>query len=106
MFDLDPKTLLVLVPALPLVGALVTVALGRVLGPRAHWPAVVSIAAAAVAAVTLLVGLQRAELRKGTVPEAGTVPEQSRQSPSNPAATRRVAGGVARANRAGVGNRP
>jgi NADH-quinone oxidoreductase subunit L len=74
MFDLDSKTLLVLVPALPLVGALVTVALGRLLGPRAHWPAVVSIAAAAVAAVTLLVGLQRADLRKGTVPEAGTVP--------------------------------
>jgi NADH-quinone oxidoreductase subunit L len=59
MFDLDSKTLLVLVPALPLLGALLTVALGRVLGPRAHWPAILSIAAAAVAAVTLLVGLGR-----------------------------------------------
>lgn len=59
MPDLDSSTLLVLVPALPLVGALVTVALGRLLGPRAHWPAVLSIAAAAVAAVTLLVGLGR-----------------------------------------------
>ncbi|MFM8413608.1 MAG: NADH-quinone oxidoreductase subunit L [Planctomycetota bacterium] len=59
MPDLDATTLLVLVPALPLVGALVTVALGRLLGPRAHWPAVLSIAAAAVAAVTLLAGLGR-----------------------------------------------
>jgi NADH-quinone oxidoreductase subunit L len=59
MPDLDSKTLLVLVPALPLLGALLTVALGRVLGPRAHWPAILSIAAAAVAAVTLLVGLGR-----------------------------------------------
>jgi len=59
MPDLDSSTLLVLVPALPLVGALLTVALGRVLGPRAHWPAILSIAAAAVAAVTLLVGLGR-----------------------------------------------
>jgi NADH-quinone oxidoreductase subunit L len=59
MPDLDSSTLLVLVPALPLLGALLTVALGRVLGPRAHWPAILSIAAAAVAAVTLLVGLGR-----------------------------------------------
>jgi NADH:ubiquinone oxidoreductase subunit 5 (subunit L)/multisubunit Na+/H+ antiporter MnhA subunit len=59
MPDLDSKTLLVLVPALPLLGALLTVALGRLLGPRAHWPAILSIAAAAVAAVTLLVGLGR-----------------------------------------------
>ena len=59
MPELDSKTLLVLVPALPLLGALLTVALGRVLGPRAHWPAILSIAAAAVAAVTLLVGLGR-----------------------------------------------
>jgi NADH-quinone oxidoreductase subunit L len=59
MPDLDSSTLLVLVPALPLLGALLTVALGRLLGPRAHWPAVLSIAAAAVAAVTLLVGLGR-----------------------------------------------
>jgi NADH-quinone oxidoreductase subunit L len=74
MPDLDSSTLLVLVPALPLLGALLTVALGRVLGPRAHWPAILSIAAAAVAAVTLLVGLRGAEVRKGTVPEAGTAP--------------------------------
>jgi NADH-quinone oxidoreductase subunit L len=59
MPELDSSTLLVLVPALPLLGALLTVALGRLLGPRAHWPAVLSIAAAAVAAVTLLVGLGR-----------------------------------------------
>ncbi len=59
MFSLDPTTLLVLVPALPLVGAILTVALGRVLGPKAHWPAVVSIAASAAVAVTMLVGLGR-----------------------------------------------
>jgi NADH-quinone oxidoreductase subunit L len=59
MPELDSSTLLILVPALPLLGALLTVALGRLLGPRAHWPAVLSIAAAAVAAVTLLVGLGR-----------------------------------------------
>ncbi len=57
MPELDPLTLLVLVPALPLVGALVTVLLGRRLGPRAHWPAIVSIAAAATTAVLLLIGL-------------------------------------------------
>jgi NADH-quinone oxidoreductase subunit L len=59
MFELNASTLLVLVPALPLVGAILTVALGRLLGPRAHWPAVVSIAAAAGVAITLLVGLGR-----------------------------------------------
>ena len=56
---IDPTTLLVLVPALPLLGAILTLLLGRLLGPRAHWPAVISIAAAAVAAVVLLVGLGR-----------------------------------------------
>ncbi|MFM7137123.1 MAG: NADH-quinone oxidoreductase subunit L [Planctomycetota bacterium] len=65
MPDLESSTLLVLVPALPLLGALLTVALGRVLGPRAHWPAVLSIAAAAVAAVTLLTGLGREVLLVG-----------------------------------------
>jgi len=59
MPDFDLATLLVLVPALPLAGAILTVLLGRVLGSRAHWPAVLSIAAGAVAAVTLLVGLGR-----------------------------------------------
>ena len=49
--------LLVLVPALPLGGTLLTVLLGRRLGSQAHWPAIVSIAAAAVVAVTLVVGL-------------------------------------------------
>ena len=59
MPQLSPTLLLVLVPLLPLGGAIATVLLGRLLGPRAHWPAVVSIAAAAVAAVTLLLGLGR-----------------------------------------------
>jgi NADH-quinone oxidoreductase subunit L len=59
MPDIDLTTLLLAVPALPLVGAVVTVLLGRLLGRHAHWPAVLSIAAAAVAAVTLLVQLPR-----------------------------------------------
>jgi len=71
MFDLDASTLLVLVPALPLVGAILTVALGRLLGPKAHWPAVVSIAAAAGVAITLLVGLGR-EVLVGNHDESGS----------------------------------
>ena len=59
MSNLTPATLLVLVPLLPLVGAVLTVALGRVLGSRAHLPAVASIAASAAVAVSLLVGLGR-----------------------------------------------
>ena len=56
---MSPATLLVLVPLLPLVGAILTVALGRRLGSRGHLPAITGIAAAAVVAVTLLVGLGR-----------------------------------------------
>ena len=48
--------LLVLVPLLPLVGAIGTVLLGRRLGPRAHLPAVAGIGAAAVVAFLLLLG--------------------------------------------------
>jgi len=59
MQDISPATLLVLVPLLPLVGAILTVALGRVLGRRAHVPAVISIAAAAACAIVLLVGTAR-----------------------------------------------
>ena len=46
--------LLVLVPLLPLLGAIATVLLGRRLGRAAHIPAVAGIAAAAVVAVVLL----------------------------------------------------
>ena len=59
MNDLSPSTLLVLVPLLPLAGAILTVALGRLLGSRAHLPAVAGIAAAFVVAATLLVGMAR-----------------------------------------------
>jgi NADH-quinone oxidoreductase subunit L len=59
MPNLDPATLLVLVPLLPLVGAVLTVALGRVLGSRAHLPAIAGIALSAVVAVSLLAGLGR-----------------------------------------------
>jgi NADH-quinone oxidoreductase subunit L len=47
--------LLVLVPLLPLVGAIGTVLLGRRLGARAHLPAVAGIGSAAVVAALLLV---------------------------------------------------
>ncbi|MEI6635341.1 MAG: hypothetical protein WCO99_02135, partial [Planctomycetota bacterium] len=59
MPDLSLSTLLVLVPLLPLVGAILTVALGRVLGPRAHLPAVAGIAGSAAVAITLLMGMAR-----------------------------------------------
>jgi NADH-quinone oxidoreductase subunit L len=52
-------TLLVLVPLLPLAGAIATVALGRRLGPRAHLPAIAGIAGSAVVALLLLLGLGR-----------------------------------------------
>ncbi|MDO7714791.1 MAG: hypothetical protein MUP93_07930, partial [Pirellulales bacterium] len=52
---MTPSFLLVLVPLLPLLAAIVTVIGGRRLGARAHLPAVVGIAAAAVVALSLLV---------------------------------------------------
>jgi NADH-quinone oxidoreductase subunit L len=70
MPDLSPETLLVLVPLLPLVAAVLTVACGRALGPRAHLPALAGIAAAAAVAVALLVGLGR-EVGAGAEPPAG-----------------------------------
>jgi NADH-quinone oxidoreductase subunit L len=57
MNELTPQTLLVLVPLLPLVGAVLTVALGRLLGRHAHLPAVAAIAAAFVVAGMLLTGI-------------------------------------------------
>ncbi len=48
--------LLVLIPLLPLLGAICTVLLGRRLGARAHLPAVVGIGAAAIVAAILLGG--------------------------------------------------
>jgi NADH-quinone oxidoreductase subunit L len=59
MQDISPATLLVLVPLLPLLGAIATVAFGRSLGRHAHLPAVASIAAAAACALVLLVGTAR-----------------------------------------------
>ena len=56
MQSLSPATLLVLVPLLPLAGAVLTLLLGRLLGSRAHLPAIAGIAAAAAVAVTLLLG--------------------------------------------------
>jgi len=65
MQDISPATLLVLVPLLPLVAAILTVALGRTLGSRAHLPAIAGIAASAAVAITLLVGMAR-EVGVGT----------------------------------------
>jgi NADH-quinone oxidoreductase subunit L len=53
----DPvSVLLALVPALPLLGCLITVLAGKLLGPRAHLPAVATIAASAVCSLVLLTG--------------------------------------------------
>ena len=52
---MTPSFLLVLVPLLPLLAALATVIGGQRLGPRAHLPAVVGIASAAVVGWSLLV---------------------------------------------------
>jgi len=66
MPELDSKTLLVLVPALPLLGALLTVALGRLaVAPR--------VGLAPRGRSRTLFGL-KAEVRKGTAPAAGTAP--------------------------------
>ena len=57
MNDLSPSTLLVLVPALPLAAAILTVALGRLLGGRSWLPSVIGIGGSFVVAVTLLTGM-------------------------------------------------
>lgn len=59
MQEFSPSALLVLVPLLPLVGAILTVLLGRRLGPRAHLPAMAGIAGAAVVAAMLLAATAR-----------------------------------------------
>ncbi|RLS30415.1 MAG: NADH-quinone oxidoreductase subunit L [Planctomycetota bacterium] len=55
MSPFSPTTLLVLVPLLPLLGAICTILLGRRLGARGHLPAVAGIAGAALVAGLLLV---------------------------------------------------
>ena len=53
MFEI--KTLLILVPGLPLLASLVTAALGpRVLGPRSHWPVVGAIGLSLLASLLLV----------------------------------------------------
>ncbi len=74
MPPLSPATLLVLVPLLPLVGAILTILLGRVLGSRAHLPAIAGIAAAAGAALMLLLA---------TANQVGS-PHGSHQEPIRP----------------------
>ena len=56
MQSLSPAMLLVLVPLLPLAGAVLTLLLGRSLRSRAHLPAIAGIAGAAAVAVALLLG--------------------------------------------------
>ena len=55
----DIKTLLILIPALPLAAALLTAVLGpRVLGPRSHLPTVAAIALSFVASLLLVFRVQ------------------------------------------------
>ncbi|MEN6407569.1 MAG: NADH-quinone oxidoreductase subunit L [Thermoguttaceae bacterium] len=54
------ETLLILIPALPLVGALLSAALGpRVLRRQSHWPVVVAVVASFLASVVLAFQVQR-----------------------------------------------
>jgi len=59
MQEFSLSTLLVLVPLFPLLGAIFTVLLGRTLGAKAHLPAMLGIAGAAVVAITLLAATAR-----------------------------------------------
>ena len=71
MFDI--KTLLILIPALPLAAALLTAALGpRVLGPRSHLPVVAAIALSFVASLLLVFQRSRADRRRAA--EGGQTP--------------------------------
>jgi len=69
---LDVKTLLVLIPALPLAATLATAALGkRVLRHQSHWPVVAALAGAFVASLLLVIEVngrsrQAAEVSKHT----------------------------------------
>ena len=62
--SLSISHLVVLVPLLPLLGAIATVLLGRRLGPRAHLPALAGIGAAAAVAALVLLGTA-ADVRGG-----------------------------------------
>ena len=52
--EMSIETLQLLVPLVPFIGAVATIILGRVLGSKAHIPAIASIAIAAAAALVLL----------------------------------------------------
>ncbi|MBT6918665.1 MAG: NADH-quinone oxidoreductase subunit L [Planctomycetaceae bacterium] len=52
---MSPSFLLILIPLLPLLAALTSIIFGRRLGSRAHLPAVIGLASAAVVALALLV---------------------------------------------------
>ena len=68
MQNISPATLLVLVPLLPLVGALLTLLLGKILRSRAHMPAITGIAAAAAVSLVLLVSTS---MQVGAGPSSG-----------------------------------
>ena len=64
MFDV--KTLLILIPALPLAAAILTAVLGRrVLRGRSHWPTVAALLLSFVASVVLLFQVQKQIERQG-----------------------------------------
>ncbi len=68
MQNISPATLLVLVPLLPLVGALLTLLLGKILRSRAHMPAITGIAAAAAVSLVLLASTS---MQVGAGPSSG-----------------------------------
>ena len=55
MENISPSTLLMMVPLLPLAGAILTLLFGKALGSRAHLPAIAGIAGAALISLVLLV---------------------------------------------------
>ena len=61
------ETLLILIPALPLAGAIFVAALGRWLGGRSHLPIVLAIAASFVCSLLLLLDVRASKAPSGAV---------------------------------------
>ena len=79
MFDV--KTLLILIPALPLAAALATAALGpRVLRGRSHLPVVAALALSFVASILLVFQVQGQIDQPGTARQRGARLRKSHQS--------------------------
>jgi len=74
--EMSIETLQLLVPLVPFIGAVATIILGRVLGSKAHIPAIASIAIAAAAALVLL-AVEVERVREGTTVESAARPDES-----------------------------